>query len=146
MIKRINILLLCVSVIAILTIAAAPVPPQPNVTITLVQGLPEVMELGQTYYVEVTVSSDIPFNFAMAMPDMFYPGRFVVAHGPDRSHSGTEATLSIPFMAKGSTIGLPAMPELGVPADHAPVAVVVGARYKQGVVVAEQYSFNVKVP
>jgi hypothetical protein len=146
MIKRVNSLLLCISVIAILMIGAAPVPPQPNVTFTLVQGLPEVMELGQTYYVEVTVSSDIPFNFAMAMPDMFYPGRYVVAHGPDRSQSGTEATLSIPFLAKGSTIGLPAMPDLGVPADHAPVAIFVGARYKQGVVVAEQYTFNVKVP
>lgn len=145
-IKRIKYILLCVSLLAFLTVAAAPVPPQPNVTFTLIQGLPEVMVLGQTYYVEVSVTSDIPFNYAAAMPDLFYPGRFVVAHGPARSGSGTEATLSLPFTAKGSTIGLQAMSDLGVPADHAPVTVAVGARYKQGVVVAEFYTFNVKVP
>ena len=146
MIKRINIFFLCISFLAFLTVAASPIPPQPNVTFTLIQGLPEVMEIGQTYYVEVSLTSDIPYNYAAAMPDLFYPGRYVVAQGPDHSTSGTEATLVIPFMAKGSTIGLPAMPDLGVPADHAPVAVFVGARYKGGVVVSEQYSFNVKVP
>ena len=146
MIKRIKYILLCVSLLAFLSVAAAPVPPQPNVTFELIRGLPAVMELGQTYNVVVKVTSDIPFNYAAAMPDLFYPGRYVVAHGPARSGSGTEAILSLPFTAKGSTIGLPEMPDLGVPADHAPVTVVVGARYKRGVVVAEFYTFNVKVP
>ena len=103
------------------------------------------MHVGETYFVEIKVTSDIPFVYAMAMPDMFYPGRYVVAHGPDRSGKGTEATLFIPFTAKASTIGLPEMPDLGLTADRAPVYVAVGLRYKQGVVVSEWFSFDVMV-
>ncbi len=143
--KRLRTMIVVLTLFALPAMAAAPVPPQPDITITLVQGLPEVMQLGQTYVVEiqVTVSNDVPWLFAIAMPTSFYPGRYVVANGPDRSGSGTEATLYVPFTAKGLTAGLPEMP--GVPADHAPVAVVVGARYPGGVVFSERFDFNVEV-
>ena len=143
--KRTQILFFVIVLFSFLTIAAGPNPPQPAYSITLVTGLPDVMQVGETYVVEVQVTSDIPFNYAMAMPDMFYPGRYVVAHGPDRSGKGTEATLYVPFTAKGSTLGLPAMPELGLTADRAPVAVAVGVRYKQGVVVSDWFYFDVMV-
>ena len=118
-------------------VAAAPMPPQPEVNITLLNELPANMTVGKTYTVEIQLESDIPFNSAMAMPDMYYPGRFVVAHGVSRSGRGTSATLYITFTAKSTTEDLPG--------EVAPVAVVAGARYKQGVSVAERFDFNVTV-
>jgi hypothetical protein len=143
--RRRHVLFFVVALFSLLTVAAGPTPPAPVYTIELMEGLPSEMHVGETYVVEVRVTSDIPFNSAMAMPDMFYPGRYVVAHGPDRSGKGTEATLFIPFTAKASTLGLPAMPDLGLTADRAPVSVAVGLRYKQGVVVSEWFAFDVKV-
>ena len=141
--KRLHIFLV-IAICSLVTIAAGPNPPQPNCTFTH-GDLHNEMQVGETYEVEFSVKCDIPFAYAMAMPDLFYPGRYVVAHGPDRSGSGTEATLIVPFMAKSSTEGLPEMPTLGVPAGYAPVAVVVGVRYKSGVVASDVFSYNVKV-
>ena len=119
-------------------IAAAPVPPQPNVTITLVQGLPEVMQVGETYTVEVLVTSDIPFNTSAAMPDVYYPGRYVAGTRGDHGQSGTTSTLYVTFTAKDSTSGLPN----GV----APVAVVAGARFGNGYSSGQRFDFLVTVP
>jgi len=88
--------------------------------------------------VEVRVSSDTPYLMVMAMPDMYFPGRFVVAHGVSRSGTGTETVVSIPFTAKGSTAELPG--------GTAPVSVVVGARFKGGMSIGNQFDFNVAVP
>ena len=143
--KKTTGLLFFVALFSVLTIAAGPNPPEPDFAITLEQGLPDEMVVGETYTVEVAVESDIPYNFAMAMPDFFYPGRYLVAQGPNRSGTGTQATLSVPFTAKSSTMGLPEMPELGVPEDHALVGVAVGIRYHGGVVVSDVFWFNVKV-
>lgn len=143
--KKPTVLFFFVALLSLLTIAAGPNPPKPTAEITLDNGLPGVMSVGKIYTVRIDVKSDIPYNFAMAMPDFFYPGRYVVAQGPNRSETGTQATLSVPFTAKNSTMGLPAMPELGVPADHALVAVAVGIRYKGGLVVSDVFWFIVKV-
>ncbi len=124
-------------VVASLTTAAAPTP---DVTFTLVQGLPATMNVGDTYTVIVQVESDQEFLYAQALPSFYMPGRGVVALGKqlDRSRNGTIATLALTYIAKGSTAEFPD----GV----APVHFVVGVRYQGGYVVAQDYLFNVAVP
>ncbi len=125
--------------LALGSIAAAPVPPpEPNVTVTLLEGLPATMQVGETYTVVVEVVSDTPFNFAALLPDMYFPGRYVVAHGNDRVRQNTSATLEMTFTAKASTAELPD----GV----APVGVVCGLRFPQGGLFVERFDFNVAVP
>ena len=131
----ITLIVLCVLLVSV---AAAPVPPPaPTVTFTVLMPLPETMTVGQSYDFVVQVTSDIEFLAVMAMPDLYYPGRYVVSHGASRTGAGTTATLTVTFTAKASTAGLPG----GV----APVAVVVGPRFKGGVVIPQRYDYNVNV-
>ena len=122
--------------------AAAPVP---NTTIELAgEGLPSVMNVGDTATVVVNVTSDQPFLSAQALPDFYYPGRGVVAvAGGDHAGQATTATLSITFKAKGSTAWMQEQPEHQ---GRAPVSVVVGVRYAGGYVVAQRFDFMVQVP
>jgi len=134
---RITILLLSVVLLAT-SVAAAPAPQPPNVTFTLVQGLPAVMQVGESYTVEIQMTSDMPFAAATALPTAYYPGRYVVAAQGDHDRQGTTATFHVTFTAKGSTSQLPG----GV----APVAVVAGAHYQGGFVASQQFDFLVAVP
>ena len=130
-----SVLVVSVLILGLFT-AAAPVP---NTTFTLVQGLPETMNVGETYTVIVQVDSDQEFISAQALPSFQYPGKGVVAvQGGSRTGSSTSATLEITFMAKSSTVRM----ENGV----APVHFVVGVRYGGGYVVVQRYSFEVAVP
>lgn len=130
-----SVLVVSILIIGLFT-AAAPVP---NPTFTLVQGLPATMQVGETYTAIVQVDSDQQFISAQALPSFQYPGKGVVAvQGGSRTGSGTSATLSITFRAKGSTARM----ENGV----APVYVVVGVRYAGGYVVVHEYIFSVTVP
>jgi hypothetical protein len=133
--RLLSVFCLAVVLLGSLT-AAAPIP---NVTFTLVQGLPATMNVGDTYTVIVQVDSDQPFLFAHALPSFYFPGRGVVAvQGGDRSSGGTTATLEITYRAKSSTAKMPD----GV----APVYFVVGARYAGGYTIVQNYLFNVAVP
>ena len=93
----IGLVALMVSMTGVLT-AAAPVP---VTTFELVgKGLPEVMNVGETYTVVVHVTSDQPFTSAQAMPDFQYAGKGVVAvQGGDRTGHGSQATLDVTFRA-----------------------------------------------
>ena len=130
-----SILAITILIMGLLT-AAAPVP---ATTFTLVQGLPETMNVGDTYTVIVQVDSDQEFIAAQALPSFEFPGKGVVAvQGGSRAGSGTSATLEITFKAKSSTARMPD----GV----APVYVVVGVRYGGGYTAVQEYVFNVTVP
>lgn len=119
-----------------LTTAAAPMP---TTTFTLLQGLPSTMNVGDIYTVVVQVESDQEFISAMALPSFQFPGKGVVAvQGGDHAGRGTSATLEVTFQAKSSTTNFPG----GV----APVHVVVGVRYAGGIVIAQDFLFNVTVP
>lgn len=116
--------------------AAAPIP---NVTFTLVSGLPSTMNIGDTATVVVQVTSDQEFNFAQMLPNFQVPGRGVIAlHGGDHAKRGTTATLQIVFTAKSSTADFPG----GI----VPVSVAAGTRYQGGYVASRQFDFNVSVP
>jgi hypothetical protein len=132
--STIGLVLLAALLTGILT-AASPVP---NVTFTLISGLPDTMNVGDTATVVVQVTSDQPFNSVQMMPDLFFPGRGVVAlQGGARAAGGNTATLEITFKAKGSTSGF------GGPA---PVSVALGVRYPGGYVATQRFDFNVTVP
>lgn len=96
------------------------------------------MNVGDSYTVIVEVVSDQPFIFAIALPDLQFPGKGVVARGGDHANRGTTATLEVTFTAKSSTAEMPG----GVD----PLAVVVGVRYANGYVFSERFDFTVAVP
>ena len=130
-----SVLVLVLLIVALLTAAA----PTPQVTFTLVQGLPEAMNVGDQATVIVDVTSDQPFLFAQGMPSFYYPGKGVVAvQGGDHAGSGTSARLEITYMAKSSTAKM----EGGV----APVHAVIGVRYPGGYIAVQDYVFYVTVP
>jgi hypothetical protein len=129
--------LLSILVLSIST-AAAPIPQEPNVTFTLIQGLPDTMQVGESYTVEILVTSDTSFIFSAALPSAYFPGRYVVAAQGDHSRAGTTSTLYVTFTAKGSTANLPN----GV----APVTVAAGAHFMGGYVAAQSFDFLVAVP
>src|SRR5215211_9012824 len=92
-----SVLVVSILIMGLLT-AAAPVP---ETTFTLVQSLPESMNVGETYTVIVHVDSDQQFLSAQALPSFQYPGKGVVAvHGGDRTVGDTSASLAITFKAK----------------------------------------------
>lgn len=134
--KRVfSVLALSVLILSLLTAAA----PLPTTTFTLVQGLPETMNVGEVYTVVVQVNSDQSFTSATALPSFQYAGKGVVAlQGGDRIGRGTSGTLEVTFKAKNATTRM----ENGV----APVHVVVGVRYGGGYVAVQEYIFFVKVP
>lgn len=109
----------------------------PLTTFTLVSGLPDTMNVGESYTVVIQVESDQPFIFAQALPTAFFPGRGVVGNKGDHAPGGTSATLEVTFTAKGSTA------QFG---GAVPVAVVAGARYKGGIVESQTFEFLVNVP
>ena len=119
-----------------LSTAAAPLP---TTTFTLVQGLPAVMNVGETYTVIVQVESNQPFLAAQAQPSFLYVGKGVVAvQGGDHVGRGTSATLEITYQAKSPTTRMPN--------NIAPVHFVAGVRYSGGYVAVQDYLFNVTVP
>jgi len=138
MLKRIPSVFGLFVLIALLTGALTAAAPTPNVTFTLVSGLPSTMNVGDTATVVVEVTSDQEFNFAQMLPTFYFPGRGVVAiQGGDHAGSGTTATLEIIFEAKGSTADF---------GGAVPVSVVAGARYRGGYFDSERFDFSVDVP
>ena len=133
-----GLLVLMVLLTGTLTAAAPAPPPAPNLTFTLISGLPATMNVGDTATVVVQVNSDQEFNFAQMLPTFYFPGRGVVAvQGGDHAGSGTSATLEITFIAKDSTADL---------GGAVPVSVVAGARYKGGYTASQRFDFSVTVP
>jgi len=137
--KRFFSLISLVALMVLLTGVLTAAAPMPVTMFTLVQGLPEAMNVGDTYTVIIHVDSDQQFLSASALPDTYYPGRGVVAvQGGDRVGQNTSATLQLAFKAKGVITKA----EDGI----APVSVVVGVRYPGGYVAVQRYDFFVHLP
>ena len=79
MTKRIFSFLGLVALMVLMTGLLTAAAPVPVTTITLEQGLPAFMNVGETYTVIVHVTSDQKFTSAQAMPDFQYAGKGVVA-------------------------------------------------------------------
>ena len=138
--------------IALLTCMASSAAAD-SATITLLNDPGDMLELdvGETYTFHIKVTSDTDFILAMAMPDVYYPGRAIKFSGNDIAHRDDSAVLHLTMTGKGSTADFAAVcdwPEPGLcwKEGTVPVSIVVGARYKAGVVVSERFNFAVVVP
>ena len=106
--KRFFSILGLVALMVLLTSVLTAATPMPVTTFTLLQGLPTVMNVGDTYTAVVQVASDQQFTSAQAMPDFQYAGKGVVAvQGGDCVGQNTTATLNVTFKAKGLTAKMP---------------------------------------
>lgn len=108
------------------------------------------LEIGETYTFDIEIKHGPEFILAMAMPDVYYPGRAVEWHGPDLANHETSATLALPMTGKGSTDEFAAVcdwPEPGVCWEEGtvPASIVVGVRFKNGEVISERFDFAVVV-
>lgn len=138
--KRIISMIGLLALMGLMTGLLTSAAPLPVTTFDLVQGLPSMMNVGDTYTVIVEVESDQQFISATALPSFQFPGKGVVAvQGGDRAGSGTSATLEVTFKAKSSTAEFPN-------GGAAPVHVVVGVRYMGGFVEVRDFLFTVTVP
>ena len=109
------------------------------------------LEVGESHTFEIQIKSGTPFIMAMAMPDVYYPGRAIIFHGNDLANHADSATLHLTMTGKGSTADFAAVygwPEPGIdwPEGVVPVSIVAGVHYEQGVVVSERFNFAVVVP
>jgi hypothetical protein len=134
---------LLAAILATLLLFLSAAAPTPTATITVISGLPQVMNVGDTATVVIQVESDQTFNFAEAKADPYYPGKGVVlvknnTSGTSRVGRGTSATLTLTFEAKGSTANF----TNGV----APIGIVAGARYGNGGTIGQRFDFTVQVP
>ena len=146
--KFVAIFVLMLTVVLLFGVASATAAGAP--TITLLNDLPTRLAVGESYTVDIQVTSDEPFIYAMAMHDSYYPGRGVFFNTSDRAHWATSAVLHMTITGKNSTADLEAVtdwPETeDWPAGVAPLGIVVGARYQGGEVFVQRYYFAVTVP
>ncbi len=143
--RRIFSLIGLAALMVLMTGLLTAATPTPTPTFTVVsEDFPAVMNVGDTFTFAVQVESDQPFLSAQALPDLYYPGRGVVAlTGGDHAGRGTSATLQVTFKAKGPTAWMQDLPEHQ---GRAPVSVVVGVRYAGGYVAVQRYDFLVQAP
>ena len=110
------------------------------------------LAVGDTYTFDIEIKHGKEFILAMAMPDVYYPGRAIIFRGNDIAHHEHSALLQLTMTGKGSTADFAAVcdwPELGDDCwdeGVVPVSIVVGVRFKKGVVIAERFDFAVVVP
>ena len=131
--------LVLVIAVAIMLTGAAPATAA-EATITFENPPPGgvlALAVGESHTFDVTVESDETFVLAIALTDQFYPGRGVFFHGNDVATQSDSADLELTITGKEATDFLPD----GV----APVAIVVGVRYKGGVVLSQRFDFVVRV-
>jgi hypothetical protein len=141
--------------IALLTcMASSAAADSTGVTITLLNPPPDdllVLEIGESYTFEIEITSEAQFILAMAMPDIYYPGRAVIWHAPDLAKHTKSATLYLTMTGKGPTAEFAEVYDWPEPDDYwpdgvVPASIVVGVRFKEGVVVSERFDFAVVVP
>jgi hypothetical protein len=142
-----------VSIVALailLTCTAVPATAAPDVRIKLLNKLPTHLAVGESYTIDVRVSSSEPFILAAAMIDAYYPGRGVFSAGSDRASWSTEAVLHLTLTGKAPTADLPAVTDWPTtedwPAGVAPLSLVVGVRRGGGEIVSERFTWAVTVP
>ena len=129
------------------TAGAAEVP---DVTFTLLDDLPETLDVGEKVEICVRVESSEPFVMAIALSDAYFPGRSVRFDGSPATAGGTTAVLCLTLIGRSSTADLPGAQdwpgEEDWPAGVAPLAVRVGVRFAGGAVVSTGWLFDVVVP
>ena len=111
------------------------------------------LEVGESRTFDIRITGGTPFVLAIAVPDAYYPGRAIIWNGNDVARHDDSATLQLTMTAKGSTADLAQVYGWPDPEDTecwpegvAPVSIVAGVRYTNGVVISERFDFYVVVP
>lgn len=139
----------------LILVPAAAKRPGPAITMTVLNPPPDgllVLAVGQSYTFNILLTSEQPFNSAMAKVDMFYPGKGVIWHaGTDIVKKSTTALLHLTVVGKSSTASLlPVVdwPAAGIswPGGVAPEEILAGARFQGGMVSGDGFLFAVQVP
>jgi len=97
-----------------------------------------VLEVGESYTFETSVSADEVFLSALMISDEQFPGRGVSLNGSDIATQTDSALLTLTATGKNSTAELPG--------GLAPVALQVGVRYPGGIVFGDRVDFFIQVP
>ena len=97
-----------------------------------------VLEVGESYTFETSVTADEVFISALMLSDEQFPGRGVFLNGNDIATQTNSALLTLTATGKNSTADLPG----GV----APVALQVGVRFPGGIVFGSRVDFFIQVP
>lgn len=97
-----------------------------------------VLDVGESYTFEASVSSDEVFLSALMLSDEQFPGRGVYLNGSDIATQTDTALLTLTATGKDSTADLPG--------GAAPVALQVGVRFPGGIVVGQRVDFFIQVP
>ncbi len=148
------LVLLVVAQIGSASAVAAPTVPglPPDVTVTFLTPLPTELAVGETYTIEILVESDRPFDQAIAMKNVYYPGRGVFFATGNRVLHSDSAILTAKVTGKNSTAelagvcGWPLPDSPCTPDGAAPLAIAIGLRYSHGEVYGAYYPFAVSVP
>jgi hypothetical protein len=152
MIRRFSAIGIVVSIVIVTFVASSVMADNDRID---VPNLPEgdilVLDVGESYTFDIEIANGPAFILAMAMPDAYYPGRAIVWHGNDIAQGENSTLLHLTMTGKGSTAGFDAVcdwPEPGTcwPEGVVPASIVVGVRFKQGVVISERFDFAVVVP
>ena len=97
-----------------------------------------VLEVGESYTFETSVTADEVFTSALMLADEQFPGRGVFLNGNNIATQTNSALLTLTATGKNSTADLPG----GV----APVALQVGVRFPGGIVFGNRVDFFIQVP
>lgn len=148
--KRFRTSLITMLLLILVACFFAPAAASPGVTIQLLSELPTHLEVGESVTIDIRVTSDEPYIFAMSIIDAYYPGRGVYSAGVDHVPWAPEVVLHQTITGKKSTADLQAVTDWPAtedwPAGVAPLSLVVGVRKAGGVVVSEQFTWAVAVP
>ncbi len=130
--------------------------PGPAITVTLLNPPPDgllVLPVGESYTFDILLTSDEPFNSAVAKVDIYYPGKGVFWHaGTDIVKQSTSAELHLTVIGKSSTADLAPVIDwqpygLSWPGGGvAPQVILVGARFQGGLVSYASFPFAIQVP
>jgi len=131
-------LILLVLSIAALPVMAAPKPSGPTITWTNApQNNVIYLHVGESYTLNLQVTSATKFASATAKPDTQFPGKGIFYSGTDRATNATSATLHLTMTGKQPTDSLPG--------GYVPASAFVGVKYGNGNTVVKQFDFQVVV-
>jgi len=103
--------LVMISIVMLLTLTTSPATATPVTTIELLNPPLDILDLevGESYTMDIKVTSNEEFILAIALNSAYYPGRGIFEYGGDQATHTTSAVLHLTIVGKDSTASLPAV-------------------------------------
>jgi hypothetical protein len=119
-------------------LAAKPAPSGVNITLVDAPRNDEIhIAVGETYTLNWHVTSDTEFSSAVAVFDVYYPGRVISYQSRDQAPGGTSADLSLTITGKSDSSALAE--------GYAPIFPVVAVRFGGQTNVSQVFNLKVYV-